>query len=95
MTLESLAAAAATAIAAEKAAAEASKAARAALLAAMQEAGQASLKTAVGTVSVVSGRRTVKVTCKALQAEIKLMQERAVRTGRAVESIGAPYVSIR
>ncbi len=95
MTLESLAAAAAQAIAAEKAAKEASMTARAALLAAMQEAGKTTLKTAVGTVSVVAGRRTVKVTCKALQAEIKLMQERAVRTGRAVESIGAPYVSIR
>lgn len=95
MTLESLAAAAAQAIAAEKAAKEASVTARAALLTAMQEAGHKSLKTAVGTVSVVAGRRTVKVTCKALQAEIKLMQERAVRTGRAVESIGAPYVSIR
>jgi hypothetical protein len=93
--LESLAAAAAAAIAAEKAAAAASKAARADLLAALQDADLKSVKTAVGTVSVVSGRRTVKVTCPALQAEIKLMQERAVRTGRATESIGAPYVSIR
>ena len=95
MTLESLAAAAAQAIAAEKATAEASKAARAALLAAMQEAGKTTLRTAVGTVSVVSGRRTIKVVCRALAAEIDAMRERAVRTGRAVESIGAPYVSIR
>jgi hypothetical protein len=65
------------------------------LLAAMQSADLTSASTPAGKVSVCSGRRTVKITCKALAAEIKLMQERAVRTGRAVESIGDPYVMLR
>ena len=66
---------------------------------ALQEAMQASELTSYATpsgkVSVCQGRRTVKVTCKALQAEIRATQERAVRTGRAVESVGNPYVMIR
>ena len=77
--------------AAEVAKAEASQA----LLEAMQAAELTSYATMSGKVSVCSGRRTVKVTCKALQAEIKATQERAVRTGRAVESFGSPYVMLR
>ena len=77
--------------AAEVAKAEASQA----LLEAMQASEQERAETPSGKVSVCQGRRTVKVTCKALQAEIKLMQERAVRTGRAVESVGSPYVMLR
>ena len=77
--------------AAEQAKAEASQA----LLEAMQASEQERAETPSGKVSVCQGRRTVKVTCKALQAEIKLMQERGCRTGRAVESVGSPYVMLR
>ena len=76
---------------AEQAKAEASQA----LVEAMQAAEQERVETPAGKVSLCQGRRTVRVTCKALQAEIKLLQERAVRTGRAVESVGKPYVMIR
>ena len=93
--IANLAAAARAAKAVAEAAATAEKAAKAQLLAAMLEAGEKTVKTPSGTVSVCSGRRTVRVTCKALQAEIKLMQERAVRTGRAVENTGEAYVTIR
>jgi hypothetical protein len=83
------------AVAALKAAESAKRDAAAALLAAMQSADLTSASTPAGKVSVCSGRRTVKITCKALSAEIKLMQERAVRTGRATESVGDPYVMLR
>ena len=76
---------------AEQAKAEASRV----LLDAMQASEQERAETPSGKVSVCQGRRTVKVTCNALRAEIKLMQERAVRTGRAVESVGSPYVMLR
>jgi hypothetical protein len=66
-----------------------------ALLNTMQACELERAETPSGKISVCQGRRTVKVTCKALQAEIKLMQERAVRTGRAVESVGSPYVMLR
>lgn len=65
------------------------------LMLAMQQSDLKNVKTDIGSVTVCDGKRTVKVTCKALQAEIKLMQERAVRTGRATESIGSPYIMIR
>jgi hypothetical protein len=94
-TIATLAAAARAAKAAVETATTAEKAAKADLLAAMLAADLKSIKTPSGTVSVCSGRRTVRVTCKALQAEIKLMQERAVRTGRAVENTGEAYVTIR
>lgn len=68
---------------------------RAMLLTLVQETGESKVRTDAGTVSVCAGRRTVRVTCKALAAEIKLMQERAVRTGRAVANVGDPYVMIR
>ena len=93
--LNTAAASYALAVRALKAAESAKKDASAALLAAMQSADLTSATTESGKVSVCSGRRTVRVTCKALAAEIKLMQERAVRTGRAAESVGDPYVMLR
>ena len=66
-----------------------------ALLEAMQASEQERAETPSGKVSVCQGRRTVRVTCKALAAEIKATQERAVRTGRAIESVGSPYVMLR
>jgi hypothetical protein len=93
--LNSAAAAYAAATRALKSAETAKREAGAALLAAMQSADLISAATDYGKVSVCSGRRTVKVTCKALSAEIKLMQERAVRTGRAIENIGEAFVMLR
>jgi len=85
----------AAAVAAFKAAESAKRDAANALLAAMRSGDLTSASTPAGKVSVCAGRRTVRITCKALSAEIKLMQERAVRTGRAVESVGDPYVMLR
>lgn len=65
-----------------------------ALLQALQDAELESAQTPHGVASVVASRRTVKVTCKALQAELDLLRERAVRTGRAVESFSAPYAKL-
>ena len=65
------------------------------LMLAMQQSDFKNVKTDAGSATLCDGKRTVRVTCKALQAEIKLMQERAVRTGRAAESIGSPYLMIR
>lgn len=93
--LNAIAASYALAVRALKDAESAKRDAAAALLTAMQAAGLTSAATESGKVSVCSGRRTVRVTCKALAAEIKLMQERAVRTGRAAESVGDPYVILR
>lgn len=93
--LNTAAASYAAAVRALKAADTAKHDAAAALLTVMQNANLTSAATDSGKVSVCAGRRTVKVTCKALAAEIKLMQERAVRTGRATESIGDPYVMLR
>lgn len=85
----------AAAVAAYKAAEIAKKEASRAIAQFMAENGMKTETTESGKVTLCSGRRTVKVTCKALEAEIKLMKERAVRTGRAVETIGEAYVTIR
>ena len=94
----SVADAAATYAAAREAeeAAKASKAdAAAALLRALQDANLECTATPSGKVTVSSGRRTVVVTCPALKAEIKAIEERAVRTGRAEERIGTPFPVLR
>lgn len=65
------------------------------LLELMDAAGETRMKCSVGTVTVCKGKRTVVVTDPALKAEIKLMQERGVRTGRASERIGNRYCLIR
>lgn len=53
------------------------------------------IKTDKGSVTVCNGKRTVSVTDPALKAEIKLLQERGVRTGRCEERIGKRYCMIR
>jgi hypothetical protein len=53
------------------------------------------IKTDKGSVTVCAGKRTVAVTDPALKAEIKLLQERGVRTGRCEERIGQRYCMIR
>lgn len=87
---------AAAAYAAARDAAEAAeqtrKDAAAALLAAMISADLTSASTPHGVAGVRAGKRTVRVTDPALAAEIKLLQEKGVRTGRAAETIGAPHV---
>lgn len=88
------AAAYADARAAHDAAEAAKKAAAADLLQALQAADLQSAQTPSGVASVVAGRRTVKVVCPALKAEITALQERAVRTGRAVENVGSPSVRL-
>jgi len=61
----------------------------------MKQSGETKLKTDNGTAILCKGRRTVVVTCPALNAEIKLMKERGVRTGRCEERIGTEYCMIR
>lgn len=65
------------------------------LLTLMDSHGFDRIKTDNGSVTVCKGKRTVVVTDPALKAEIKLIQERAVRTGRAEERIGQRYCMIR
>lgn len=65
------------------------------LLELMDSADKTRLQCSVGTITVCKGKRTVVVNDPALKAEIKLMQERGVRTGRASERIGNRYCLIR
>jgi hypothetical protein len=53
------------------------------------------IKTDKGSVTVCKGKRTVAVVDPALKAEIKLLQERGVRTGRCEERVGQRYCMIR
>jgi len=69
--------------------------AAAALLTAMQTAGLPAARTPSGTVSVCDGRETIKIICKALEAEINAIMQRSVRTGRGELRKGAPYVTMR
>ena len=65
------------------------------LLELMDHNGFERIKTDNGSVTVCNGKRTVAVTDPALKAEIKLLQERGVRTGRCDERIGQRYCMIR
>lgn len=65
------------------------------LLAAMLAADLTAARTPSGTVSVCDGRETIKIVCKALQAEIDAIMQRSVRTGRGELRKGAKYVSLR
>lgn len=53
------------------------------------------IKTDKGSVTVCAGKRTVSVTDRKLKAEIKLLQERGVLTGKCEERIGQRYCMIR
>ena len=68
---------------------------RADILSLMQQSDLAVFQCPDGTVTVCKGRRTVSVTDPALKAEISLIKERGVRTGRCTEKIGDPYVTIK
>jgi hypothetical protein len=65
------------------------------LLELMDSNGFDRIKTDKGSVTVCKGKRTVVVIDPALKAEIKLIQERGVRTGRCEERIGQRYCMIR
>lgn len=80
---------------AEESAKVAKATAAAALLAALQDAALDCADTPSGKVTISNGRRTIAVICPALKAEIRAMEERAVRTGRAEQRIGAPFPVLR
>ena len=86
-------------IKAKKAQLEALKAAlesdQAILIDLMKQSDTTKIHTDNGTAILCRGRRTVVVTCPALAADIKLMKERGVRTGRCEERIGKEYCMIR
>jgi hypothetical protein len=53
------------------------------------------VKTAWGAVTLCNGRRTVKVTDKALSAQITFLKEQGVADGRCQESVGEPYLQVK
>ncbi len=53
------------------------------------------VKTCWGSVTLNNGRRTVKVTDKALNAQITLLKETGISEGKCEESIGAPFITVR
>jgi len=65
------------------------------LLALMDSLQLERIKTDKGSVTVCAGKRTVSVTDRKLKAEIKLLQERGVHTGKCEERIGQRYCMIR
>lgn len=53
------------------------------------------VKTCWGSVTLNNGRRSVKVTDKALSARIALLKEMGIHDGKCEESISAPFITIR
>jgi hypothetical protein len=53
------------------------------------------VKTCWGSVTVNKGRRTVKVTDRALTAQITLLKEQGIALGKCEESIGEPSLTVR
>jgi hypothetical protein len=53
------------------------------------------VKTCWGSVTLNNGRRTVKVTDKALNAQITLLKEQGIALGKCEESVGAPFITVR
>jgi hypothetical protein len=53
------------------------------------------VKTCWGSVTLNRGRRTVKVTDRALNAQITLLKETGISEGKCEESIGAPFITVR
>lgn len=53
------------------------------------------VKTCWGSVTLCNGRRTVKVTDKALNAQITLLKESGISEGKCEESVGSPFVTVR
>lgn len=65
------------------------------LLDLMDKMGETRLRGDAGTITVCRGKRTVVVTDPVLKAELRLLQERGVKEGRAKERIGNRYCMIR
>ena len=53
------------------------------------------VKTAWGTVTLNNGRRTVKVTDRALNAQITLLKEQGITDGKATVSVSEPFITVR
>jgi len=53
------------------------------------------VKTCWGSVTLCNGRRTVKVTDRALNAQITLLKEQGIALGKCQESVGDPFITVR
>jgi hypothetical protein len=53
------------------------------------------VRTVWGSVTLNRGRRTVKVTDKALEAEIKYLKESGIASGKCEESYGSDFISVK
>lgn len=53
------------------------------------------VKTVWGSVTLNNGRRTVKVTDRALNAQITLLKETGISEGKCQESVGDPFITVR
>ena len=53
------------------------------------------VKTVWGSVTLNRGRRTVKVTDRALTAQITLLKESGIALGKCEESVGDHFITIR
>ena len=53
------------------------------------------VKTCWGSVTLNKGRRTVKVTDRALTAQITLLKEQGIVLGKCEESVGEPSITVR
>ena len=53
------------------------------------------VKTVWGSVTLCNGRRTVKVTDKALNHQIQLLKETGIATGKCSESFGVDYITVK
>jgi hypothetical protein len=53
------------------------------------------VKTCWGSVTLNKGKRSVKVTDRALNAQITLLKETGISEGKCEESIGSPFITVR
>lgn len=53
------------------------------------------VKTCWGSVTLNKGKRSVKVTDKALNAQITLLKEQGIALGKCEESVGDPFITVR
>ena len=53
------------------------------------------VKTVWGSLTLNKGRRTVKVTDKALEAQIKLLKEKGIKQGKCEESVGSEFITVK
>jgi len=53
------------------------------------------VKTCWGSVTLNKGRRSVKVTDRALNAQITLLKEQGIAQGKCQESVSDPFITVR